>query len=163
MNAGGMNTAGGAVGKMTMPNNPRAGPARQSGQDPSDMLNTYIYDHFLRSGKWDIARAIYQSGMTLQTVPKSSPNRRNGDGNAVNGVDSNAMDTDNKDDSDSKRPDDLPAAKMPQSHPDVSFLADWWALFMGVFRAQRDNGLTDMHHYVQQTHVSHTIPCQTLH
>ncbi|KAI9889733.1 MAG: hypothetical protein M1814_005032 [Vezdaea aestivalis] len=162
MNIGAMNAAGGPVGgNMPMANNQRAGAAQKPAQDAIDSLNTYIYDHFLRSGNWLVARAIIKSGVTVRTVSKTSPNHRNGENNGVNGVDPNSMNTDSKDDADRKRPDDLLAAEMPpgQCNPDSSFLGDWWALFMEVFWTQRNRpeSNSEMSQYLQQTQSAQRV------
>ena len=137
--ASAMNAVGGPVGGMQMMNNGLAGAARNSNQqhDPKTQLNTYIYDYFVKNELWDCARAMKKSEVSLE-LSKASPRRRDADGNVLNnGVDDNSLDPDNKDDIDSKRPDDLPLPIIPPGQPQNSFLHDWWCLFWDICVAQR--------------------------
>ncbi|KAF2091025.1 hypothetical protein K490DRAFT_71293 [Saccharata proteae CBS 121410] len=97
--------------------------------DPQVMLNTYIYDYFLRNQNWKLAR-LAKEELNLNLAGKPSPRGRD-----VNGVD-DAMDTDNKDDI-HRRPDDLPPPSIPNDATDSSFLLDWWQQFWDIFNAQR--------------------------
>lgn len=164
----GMSVVGGPPAGMNMNNG--AGPR---GPPPTStdkvLLNTYIYDYFLKNGMIECARSLY-SEAELQTIPNSrrnSPSRRaqkhDSDGNAVNGIDENAMDTGegpsqrkNEDmDDASKRADDLPLPKVPADCPQGSFLFDWWCLFWDIFGA-RNGGGKSTHAaaaYVTQTQV----------
>ena len=129
MNMAGMNAAGGPVGGAPMMAN---GPAVMTPQDNKLLLNTYIYDYFLKNHHYDLARAIISSDIPINSK-QESPNRRD-----VNGV-ADGMDADNKDDVD-KRPLDLPAASIPDSanSAENSFLLDWWGQFWDVFSAHRN-------------------------
>ncbi|KAF2139938.1 uncharacterized protein K452DRAFT_58352 [Aplosporella prunicola CBS 121167] len=121
-----MNTTGGPVGGTPLMNS-----GGQRGNDPQTMLNTYIYDYFLKNHHWALARQIKSELMVNTTnQAKPSPGRRD-----VNGVD-DSMDTDSKDDLD-KRPDDLPLAAVPGDMAENSFLFDWWSQFWDIFNAQR--------------------------
>ncbi|KAI1170977.1 hypothetical protein F4777DRAFT_84213 [Nemania sp. FL0916] len=100
-------------------------------------LNTYIYDYFLREGMFDCARALLNSEQALN-VHKSP--RRDENGNAIgNGLGDDPMDTDSKDDLDSKRPSDLPAPNVPNAS-DSCFLYEWFCLFWDMLSAQRNKG-----------------------
>ncbi|KAI9682177.1 MAG: hypothetical protein M1817_000231 [Caeruleum heppii] len=156
-NMAGMNAAGGPVGGMPMMSNGPTGTPQTGNQHNVSkiILNTHIYDYFLKHELYDCARALLQSDAALE-VPKTSPGRRrDADGNALhNGVDEN-MDTDNKDDLDSKIPDDLPVPNMTSQDPQNSFLHDWWCIFWDIYNAQRKKskpgeGVTAMQ-YVQHT------------
>jgi len=111
-----------------------------SGQPPQqahDMptLSSYIYEHLIRCGHFDTARALLKESNDVQTTgpTKSSPNQRN-----ANGV-TDHLDGDSKDNM-PKRPDDLPESKAyPLSMGcEKSFLADWWFQFWDVWSAQRN-------------------------
>lgn len=97
------------------------------------VLNTYIYEYFLREGMYECARAMLNSEQTINV--KDSPGRRN-DGGMGSGVGDDPMDTDSKDDLDSKRPADLPAPNVPSSS-DSCFLYEWFCLFWDMLMAQR--------------------------
>lgn len=113
-----------------------AAAAGQPPQQAQDMptLNTYIYEHLIRLGHFDTARALLKESNDVQTngPTKPSPNQRN-----ANGV-SDHLDGDNKDNV-PKRPDDLPESKaFPfMMNCEKSFLADWWFQFWDVWSAQR--------------------------
>ncbi|KAJ2971922.1 hypothetical protein NQ176_g7452 [Zarea fungicola] len=133
-----MNPMGGPVGSAPMPMmnngavNPQAGAGvRQQQLNDSQrvVLNTYIYEYFLRYGMYDCARALLVSEQPLNVKDKN--------GNAVNGAGDDAMDTDSKDDLDSKTPEDLPAPKLPMPASDTSFLYEWFCLFWDIYNAQR--------------------------
>ncbi|GAB7353256.1 hypothetical protein MBLNU459_g3765t1 [Dothideomycetes sp. NU459] len=92
-------------------------------------LHTYIYDYFLKTEQYDLARAL-QNTLEIQhsMQPKQSPDTK-----GANGV--NDLDKDK-----SRRPDDLPLAEVPSHHLDGSFLFDWWCQFWDLFGAQRGKG-----------------------
>ncbi|KAF4302131.1 cAMP-dependent protein kinase pathway protein [Botryosphaeria dothidea] len=122
-----MNHQGGPVGGTPLM---QAGGARGS-NDPQTMLNTYIYDYFLKNHHWDLARQVKDVlVINTGTAPKPSPGGRRD----MNGVDD--MDTDSKDEM-HKRPDDLPPAAVPSDPSENSFLFDWWTQFWDIFNAQR--------------------------
>ena len=122
---GAYNANNGGLGNIPMPNH---GPNGVGGRMPDDhddtnneaRLNAYIYSYFCGKGKWDLARALKDSGLDFEP-PLLNDN--------ANGANDN-MQTDSKDGIDLKRPDDLPV-------PDVglvdaqggSFLSSWFALF----------------------------------
>ncbi|KAI1079745.1 hypothetical protein F5B20DRAFT_590252 [Whalleya microplaca] len=132
--------AGGPVGggAMSMMNNTLAAQQIQGQGNNRTNLNTYIYDYFLRENMFDCARAMLNSEQTLNVI-KDSPGRRRGEnGNVLgNGVSDDPMDTDSKDDLDSKRPDDLPLPNVP-SGSDNCFLYEWFCLFWDMLSAQRN-------------------------
>ncbi len=115
-------------------------------------LNTYIYDYFLREGMFDCARALLNSEQALN-VHKNT--RRDENGNALgNGLGDDPMDTDSKDDMDSKRPSDLPAPNVPNAS-DSCFLYEWFCLFWDMLSAQRNKGgvMPHVSQYVAHTQV----------
>ena len=162
INMAGMHAANGALGGMPLMNNGSNGGMSRADVDPEGAqayeikvkLNTYIYDYFLKNELYECARAIMQSQvpLSLETTKSNPGRRRDGD---INGVDDNAMDTDSKDDLDSKRPDDLPLPKMLSDVPANSFLLDWFQLFWDIFLAQRKgkNATPQAVQYVQNTQV----------
>ncbi|EWC45805.1 hypothetical protein DRE_05142 [Drechslerella stenobrocha 248] len=132
-----------------MPGMPQAQPNPMSnGSGPKvgerSLLNTYIYDYFIRHDMYECARAILQEG-EVSTEPgtsarRGSPSRRSQkhdpDGNMTNGID-DSMDGDRKDDGEgSERGADLPLPKVPQDSSGGSFLYDWWSLFWDIFGAR---------------------------
>lgn len=128
-----------------------AGPRQQSSSDQRTLLNTYIYEYFLRNDMYDCARAMINSDPPINiNVNKDSPNRRRGE-NGLGG-DRDSMDTDSKEDLDSKRPDDLPAPNVP-TPPESCFLYEWFAMFWDVFHAQRGKGNNAVLQYVNHTQV----------
>ncbi|KAI1118520.1 hypothetical protein F5Y14DRAFT_217134 [Nemania sp. NC0429] len=101
-------------------------------------LNTYIYDYFLREGMFDCARAMLNSDQALNVHNKPQRDENgNAIGNGIGGDDQ--MDTDSKDDLDSKRPNDLPAPNVPNAS-DSCFLYEWFCLFWDMLSAQRNKG-----------------------
>jgi hypothetical protein len=151
LNMANMPMAGGPVGGgMPMMGNNALAAAGQVQRPPDNNrmnLNTYIYDYFLREGMYDCARAMLNSEQLLN-VHKNSPRR---DENS-NGVGDDPMDTDSKDDLDSKRPSDLPAPNVPNGS-DSCFLYEWFCLFWDILSAQRNKGGVSAQ---VSTYVSHT-------
>ena len=135
-----MNAAGGSVSGMPMMNNgmPNGPRTHHPEETTRGTLNTYIYDYFLKNELWDCARALYQSEVAINLIKVSPGLRRDADGNPVNnGVDDSSMDADVKEESDPKRPEDLPIPRIPGDLPQNSLLQDWWCLFWDIFSAQR--------------------------
>jgi hypothetical protein len=135
----GMNPTQGPIDGTPMMAN---GPRRQQPNgvmNPSDQLNTYIYDYFLRNKHYQIARMMLESGLNISTntAHKSSPSGRN-----LNGVD--GMDSDSKE--------DLPPPKIPPGHAaDNSFLMDWWVQFWDIWGAARGHS----HKGVPTAYITH--------
>ncbi|CAJ2502996.1 Uu.00g103900.m01.CDS01 [Anthostomella pinea] len=132
---------GGPVGGGPMPmmNNVLAAQVQRPDGNNRTNLNTYIYDYFLRERMYECARALLNSSGTLNVI-KDSPGRRSDEnGNGLgNGLGDDTMDTDSKDDSDSKtRPDNLPAPDLPNGS-DSCFLYEWFCLFWDMMSAQRN-------------------------
>ncbi|KAI0407569.1 hypothetical protein F4802DRAFT_605413 [Xylaria palmicola] len=153
-NMGNMPMAGGPVGggpMAIMGNNAlAAGQVQRLPENNHANLNTYIYDYFLREGMYDCARAMLNSDQALN-VHKGP--RRDENGNAVgNGIGDDPMDTDSKDDLDSKRPSDLPAPNVPNGS-DNCFLYEWFCLFWDMLSAQRHKGgvIPNVSQYVAHT------------
>lgn len=158
-----MNAMGGPVGPpMTMMNN---GPLVQQPPLPNQiqlndgrtLLNTYIYDYFIRNNMFDCARAVYGADPHIKVIKDSPGKHRDENGNLLgNGV-GDAMDTDTKDAMDQKRPDDLPAPNLPTPVPDSCFLYDWFCLFWDMFNSQKGKGSSgQINQYVQHTQVRKT-------
>lgn len=109
-------------------------------------LNSYIYGYFYNKGKWDMARALKDSGMDFD------PPLLNDNANGAN----DSVQTDSKDGIDLKRPDDLPDVQNLGDRQGGSFLSSWFALFWDIYFAQRKNSRAsaNANQYVTQTQVS---------
>ena len=147
------NMAGGPVGGVPMPmiNGPmppqQAGPRQVQGMDNRALLNTYIYEYFLRNNMYDCARALLGSEQPINVIKDSKK------GN-MNGLGDDPMDTDSKDDLKSKRLDDLPPPNIPDPVPESCFLYEWFCLFWEMFNAQRGKGgPSQVSQYVSHTQV----------
>ena len=167
VNMANLGNMGGAA-PMPMMNNvpgPQQGGPRPhvpTGENSRTLLNTYIYEYFLRSGMTDCARTLLQGDNQIHVVRDGANRRRDENGNVINGVGGDAMDTDSKDDMDGKLPDDLPPPKLPKTSENTSFLHDWFCLFWDMYSAQRKPGNTSAHQYVNHTVVGaphQALPC----
>lgn len=126
------------------------------------MLNTYIYDYFLKNDMLNAARALLEEAdITTKPVSQrgSPPQKHDPDGNPVHGMD-DSMDTDRKEDIEGRdrRADDLPLPKVPGDCPQGSFLYDWWGLFWDIFGARNGGKPTasaSAMTYVSNTQVSY--------
>jgi len=159
-NMAGMSAMGGPVGApMPMMNNNGAlshqgGPRHPQLNDTSrTLLNTYIYEYFMRYGMYDCARSIYAVDPEINV--KKDGDRRDENGNPIgNGMGDDPMDTDSKDLLDQKRPDDLPAPNVPSSMTGGCFLYEWFCLFWDMFNSQKGKGSTaQINQYVSHTQV----------
>jgi hypothetical protein len=154
VNMGGMNM-GGPVAGMPVMNNGNPGQQRVPPSDPRAQLNTYIYEYFLKNEMYECARAIVKSEQPLNLDKEGMRRDENGNilGNGIN----DSMDTDIKEDSDSKRPDDLPAPVIggAVSNSDACFLYDWWCLFWDIFAARsgKSHERASVKPYIQHTMV----------
>jgi hypothetical protein len=114
---------------------------KQQLPNPSEHLNTYIYDYFLRNHHFQAARAMLDDSnlkININEQQKFSPKHR------PNGV--NAMDAD-----------DWPSPMLPQNQiADNSFLHDWWVQFWDIFSAARTRGAGPSKgaRYIDHTRVS---------
>ena len=155
MNMGGFNPGNGALGNMPMPNH---GPNGVGGRMPDDhedtnyeaKLNAYIYGYFCVKGKWELARALKDSGVEFE------PPLVNDHANGAN----DSFQTDSKDGIDVKRPDDLPEIHQLGDGQGGSFLSSWFALFWDIFFAQRKSNRASANavQYVTQTQVRNPRP-----
>ncbi|OIW29251.1 hypothetical protein CONLIGDRAFT_577461 [Coniochaeta ligniaria NRRL 30616] len=158
-----MGPMGGPVGGPPMMNNGAVGAPQQGGaqrqlqahQDNRLLLNTYIYEYFLRYGMFDCARAILNSDAQIKVQKDSPGGRRDENGNLLgNGLGDDHMDTDSKEEMDQKRPDDLPAPQIPTPLPDSCFLYEWFCLFWDMLNAQKGKGSNgQVAQYVQHAQV----------
>jgi hypothetical protein len=128
--------------------------------DNRTLLNTYIYEYFLRYGMFDCARAILNSDSPLKVHKDGLGGRRDENGNLLgNGLGDDAMDTDSKDDIDRKRPEDLPAPQVPMPLQDSCFLYEWFSLFWDMLNAQKGKGSSSqVNQYVNHTQVKESLP-----
>ena len=149
VNMANMNPMGGPVGGAPVPmmNNGAQAQAAINRQDSQrGVLNTYIYEYFIRYGMYECARSLLSSDQPVNV------NKDGKAGNAVNGVGDDAMDTDTKDNIDTKLPDDLPPPKLPMPASDTSFLYEWFCLFWDIYNAQRvKGGNGNVNQYVAHT------------
>jgi hypothetical protein len=138
----------GAMNTQAVPGAP--GPrSQQMNDNQRGVLNTYIYEYFIRYGMFDCARSLLSSDQQVNV-------HKDGKGsNSVNGTGDDHMDTDSKEDIDSKIPDDLPQPKLPMPASDSSFLYEWFCLFWDIYNAQRaKSGNPNVNQYVTHTQVS---------
>ncbi|KAK4142710.1 uncharacterized protein C8A04DRAFT_13039 [Dichotomopilus funicola] len=165
-NMGGM---GGPVGNpmgapMGMMNNgapaPQQGPPGQMQLNDSSrtLLNTYIYEYFIRYNMFGAARAVYEADPHIKVMKDSPGKQRDESGNLMGNGLGDSMDTDSKDALDQKRPDDLPAPNVPTPVPDSCFLYEWFCLFWDMFNSQKGKGSSAqvnqyVHHTQQQSHL----------
>jgi hypothetical protein len=154
-----MNAMGGPVGGAPVPmmNNGAVNPqqvppgAMPRPQQPNEnqqrgVLNTYIYEYFIRYGMYECARSLLSSDQQVSVQKDASK------GNAVNGSGDDSMDADSKDDLDSKLPEDLPPPKVPMPASDTPFLYEWFCLFWDIYNAQRQkSGNPHVNQYVTHT------------
>ncbi|KAJ1299719.1 hypothetical protein OPQ81_005045 [Rhizoctonia solani] len=123
-----------------MANGGVAPPAGLRPQQPSEanknLLNTYIYEYFLRNDMFECARALLRSDPQIKV--QDGPNaRRDENGNLVVSGAGDSMDVDNKDSIDSKGPEGLPQPSIPNPSLDNPFLYEWFCLFWDMFNAQK--------------------------
>lgn len=161
-----MNPMGGPVGGAPMPMmnngqlNPQAAAAaaaarqQQVNDNQRGVLNTYIYEYFIRYGMYDCARSLLSSDQQVNVLKDGATRRRDENGNVINGVGDDPMETDSKDDIDAKLPEDLPPPKLPMPASDTSFLYEWFCLFWDIYNAQRAKGGNGtVNQYVAHTQV----------
>ncbi|KAK6724262.1 unnamed protein product [Fusarium graminearum] len=164
VNMANMNPMGGPVGGAPMPmmNNGAVNPqqaaaaaaaaSRQANDNQRSILNTYIYEYFIRMGMYQCARSLLDSDQQVNVLKDGANRRRDENGNLINGVGDDPMDTDSKDDIDSKLPEDLPPPKLPMPASDTSFLYEWFSVFWDIYYAQRaKSGNNTINQYVQHT------------
>lgn len=156
-----MAAVNGAGGGMPMMNNGANGATPRPGNEEEEpdyeaRLNTYIYDYFVKTQRFECAKAMLNAmlndGMPLRTLQKRPNSDVNGAGN---------MHVDNKDDLESKIPDDLPLAAVPIDPQGASFLLEWFGLFWDVSNAQRRSPHASQQamQYVQRTQVRSSRLC----
>ncbi|KAL1304543.1 hypothetical protein AAFC00_003523 [Neodothiora populina] len=123
---GGPNAPGGQAMSMNSAGTPGNAPTEK---DIRTKFHTFIYDYFVKTNRFELARGIMNTMEIESDSPqKPSPNRKE-----VNGIN----DADSKEDI--KRPDDLPAARVP-SPTDSPFIYDWFCQFWDLYEAQRGKG-----------------------
>ena len=153
-------TGGGPPGVPMMNNGVNGATPRIENEQELDYetrLNTWIYDHFVRKEYFGCARAMANSPMNIR-FRKPSQGRRA----EVNGMDEGIMETDMKDEVDSKRPDDIPQADVGSDKAETSILMEWFCLYWDLWMAQRKNqrATPQAAQYVHHTQASYH-PCQT--
>lgn len=140
VNMAGMNMA--STGGMPMMNNGAPGrPALGPEGDKRTLLNTYIYDYFIRMEMFDCARALCQADTTIKMI-KSEHSGENAEDQSMK-------------EEDNKRPADLPRVDLPRECPESCFLLEWWGLFWDMFNASRSKTGTasNIVQYVKHTQV----------
>lgn len=131
MGMGGVGTPSGADG------GPAGGPSGQApGTHERRLLNTYIYDYFLKHDMLDCAKAMLKTHGDVAAPSDRTKHEH------MNGVD-DPMDTgddsrnENYDDAKSVR--DLPAAQVSSKTPQTAgggYLLEWWNCFMDIYFAR---------------------------
>ncbi|KAI7925717.1 hypothetical protein M0657_002303 [Pyricularia oryzae] len=124
-NMGNMNAMGG-IGGPGVPPGPQQPPQQGTDNRHAVYLNTYIYDYLLRNEMYDAARGVLKSGQPI-----------NVEQDRENGLGGDSMDTDSKDDVNSKKPEDLPAPILGSATPDISFLYEWFSMFWDLLNASK--------------------------
>ena len=143
--------AGGPVGggnMMMMGDGSPAMPSNGGSEQTRVLLNTYIYEYFLKIGMHDVARMLSSQPdkFKIQAAQKPSPGQRKGE---VNGVDSDPMDIDKMD-----LPDDLPRPQLPSnSAQGAAFLVEWFGIFWDIFHASRKGGAGPAQQYLMHAQV----------
>lgn len=153
---------GGSVGGAPMPmmNNGAINPQMAAAARPQNpdsqrgSLNTYIYEYFIRYGMYECARSLLNSDQQVNVLKDGTKG-----GNAANGEDS--IETDSKDDLDSKLPEDLPPPNLPSSPgTGASFLYEWFCLFWDIYNASRTKtNNANANQYVAHTQVRFLAFC----
>lgn len=133
---------------------PPVGPRpQQSTHEPNKrLLDTYIYEYFLRNEMYECARALLNSSPQIKV--QDGPNaRRDENGNLIsNGGDN--MDVDSKEGIDTKGPEGLPQPSIPNPSMDQPFLYEWFCLFWDMFNAQKGkSGNVQANSYMNHTQV----------
>ncbi|KAK5659099.1 hypothetical protein OQA88_1189 [Cercophora sp. LCS_1] len=131
----------------------QAGPRKvqvQATDQHRSLLHTHIYDYFLRTGMYDCARSLLQNdpGISLS----KDGHGRDENGNPINGLGDDPMDTDSKDNLDQKRPDDLPVPNIPGGLAGTAFLYEWFCLFWDMFNSSKgQHTIPQINQYVSHT------------
>ena len=155
VNMGGMNQVGGPVGAPRAMHNGAGGVPRnvnvEESKDPKFELDNYIYDYFLKTEQYEVARAMKNSGIRLNLTKemKTSPSRREGIGLEE------SIDADSKEEA-KNRPDDLPPVNVGGGNLSAPFLHVWWCIFWDICQAHRNRGPPNgaATQYVMHTQVS---------
>lgn len=119
-------------GAAAPPGGPR--PQQPNNEHKQHLLNTYIYEYFMRNEMFDCARTLLSAdpGIKIQDGPNI---RRDENGHIIANGDS--MDVDSKDGIDSKGGEGLPQPMIPNQTMDNPFLYEWFNLFWDMFTAQK--------------------------
>ncbi|RMZ88164.1 hypothetical protein DV736_g4607, partial [Chaetothyriales sp. CBS 134916] len=139
MNMAGVNpgVAGGPVGgSLVMMNNGSPAMAQHMESSPEhikELLNTYVYEYLVKSGLSDVARILAQKqDIFKMRIEKGSPNNRKG--GEANGVDTDGMDMDMK----NEFPDDLPRPHIDRAITGPNgFLFEWFSTFHDLYRGSQ--------------------------
>jgi len=148
------------------------GPPFTQEENNEALLNSYIYEHLLKSGFYQAARALLKEAPSLRLTSdpreESSPDQNN-EANphmqqrraaalkrSHSGIDPHSNSSPN-DKANGKSPasntnsprldhSDLPAANVPlKGHADTGFLRGWWAVFWEIFAARSSMGTHSPH------------------
>lgn len=133
---------------------PPAGPRpQQINEANKHLLNTYIYEYFLRNDMVDCARALLSSDPQIKV--QDGPNvRRDENGNLIGNSVGDSMDVDSKDGIDTKGAEGLPLPSIPNPSLDNPFLYEWFCLFWDMFNAQKGkSGNVQVNAYMNHTQV----------
>lgn len=150
----------GPPGTNPMMNNgavaPLAGPRPQqaNNEHKHHLLNTYIYEYFMRNEMFDCARTLLNAdpGIKVQDGPNT---RRDENGHIIANGDN--MDVDSKEGIDTKGSEGLPQPLIPNQTMDNPFLFEWFNLFWDMFTAQKGKPANPQ----VNTYMSHTQVCHS--
>ena len=135
MNQNNINMAGGA----TPAGMEHQVPTRSADSESRRMLDTYIYEYFIKHDMAECARAMLNcpnADVQMDGNYRPSPDGRPKKEGDMNGVGDDAMDSGDGDNGeDSKSAKNLPAPKGVPTHPG-SFLYEWFTCFMDIYYAR---------------------------
>lgn len=149
---------------------PVGGPIMNNGGQPNEkiLLNTYIYDYFLKHHMYDCAQAILREGEVMTNGSRrASPSRRSQKLDADGNIMTNGMDDamENVDGSGPRKTEDGEDAKQEFPLPNVQgcpqgcFLLDWWVLFWDIFgiRTNQKPGTLQATQYLHTQHAQQRL------
>ena len=145
---------------------PGGGPTMNNGAQLSEktLLNTHIYDYFLKHHMYDCAQAILREGEVMthgsrRTSPSRRPQKHDTDGNLMtNGMDDAMENVDGSGPRKTEDGEDANQKDFPSPHlqgcPQGCFLLDWWLLFWDIFGVRTgQKGSMQATQYLHNTQV----------
>lgn len=138
----GMGGVGTPVGMDGAAGGPSAGSSGPPNQRERHMLNTYIYDYFLKHDMLDCAKALLKTSDVAIDRPQDRT-KHEGNMNGVNDPMDTGDDSRNDNFEDAKNVRDLPPAQVPTKAGQTAgggFLLEWWYCFMDIYFARTRTG-----------------------